>query len=399
MTITKTKTDYLVVALSYLGFIALGLPSGLLGAAWSPYIQQTFEQPLDALGLILVMTTIGYFITSFVCGQLIARFGVDKLMLFSSAGMALGILGYVIAPVWEVMVISALIYGLGSGALDTGLNIFFAANFSARLMNWLHACFGIGLTIGPLLLQAMLYFGLSNEQSWRVGYVVIASALILISLSIGLTLKRWFIRQPEVATVSAPAQLSIWGALRLPIIWISIAMFMVYAGFEGTPGQWLDDLFHQARGIPLDEAPYWISLYWGSFTIGRFLFGVIVDRIPVNTLLRTLMLILIISAALIWLNVGGAVNLIAVLVLGFAQAPIFALLVSDTPHRVGPENAANAISFQVAAASIGFAALPALAGILADDFGAGSLAPFFLVAAALMFILHEAVLLLSPKEQ
>lgn len=399
MTITKTKTDYLLVFISYLGFIALALPAGLRQAAWSPYIQETFNQSFDAIGWVLVATTIGYFITSFVCGQLIARFGIDKLLVFSCVVMALGLFGFFIAPVWEMMIVTALVYGLGSGALDTGLNIYFAANYSARLMNWLHACFGIGLSLGPLLLQWLVALGLSQEQAWRWGFALCAILLVSLCAAILFTLKRWYIQQSPIPVEGETAKLSMAGAMRLPIVWFSIGMFLVYAGFEGTPGEWLDDLFYRARGVELRQAAIWITYYWGSFSIGRFLFGLIVDRIPSITLLRGCMILLVASAFFLWLNLGSAINLISVLALGFSQAPIFALLTSETPRRVGPENAANAISFQVAAASIGFAIFPALAGVLADDYGIESLTPMLLVGTVLIFLIHEAVIYLSPKRK
>lgn len=49
------KTKILLVAIAYLGFIILGLSSGLLGVAW-PSIRQTFDTPLDAVGALLLTT-------------------------------------------------------------------------------------------------------------------------------------------------------------------------------------------------------------------------------------------------------------------------------------------------------------------------------------------------------
>ena len=75
--------------------------------------------------------------------------------------------------------------------------------------------------------------------------------------------------------------------------------------------------------------------------------------------------------------------------LGFALAPVFPLLISSTPARLGVADATNAIGFQVGAASFGIAILPGLAGALAERSTLEVIPPFLLTTAAIMFILHE----------
>ena len=45
--------------------------------------------------------------------------------------------------------------------LDAGLNNYVALYHNARQMNWIHACFGIGVTLGPLLMREVLARGLA----------------------------------------------------------------------------------------------------------------------------------------------------------------------------------------------------------------------------------------------
>ncbi|MGH9852668.1 MAG: MFS transporter, partial [Blastocatellia bacterium] len=67
----KNRSKSLLIGLAYLSFVSLGLPDGLLGVAW-PSIRASFDLPLDALGALLVMFTIGYLISSFSSGRLLA---------------------------------------------------------------------------------------------------------------------------------------------------------------------------------------------------------------------------------------------------------------------------------------------------------------------------------------
>ncbi len=59
----------------------------------------------------------------------------------------------------------------------------------------------------------------------------------------------------------------------------------------------------------------------------------------------------------------------ALLLLGWAIAPIFASLMSGTTERVGSKHAANTIGLQISAMGLGTAILPGLIGLLAARFG------------------------------
>jgi fucose permease len=83
------------------------------------------------------------------------------------------------------------------------------------------------------------------------------------------------------------------------------------------------------------------------------------------------------------------VGFFGLILLGFAQAPLFPVLISNTPRRVGASSAADAIGFQIAGAGVGIAALPALAGVLANNINIEIVPVFIVVCAVLMIILHE----------
>lgn len=69
-TIVKTsRAKNNVLMLAYIAFITLGLPIGLLGVAW-PTMRADFGLPLDAMGLLLISTTVVYSLTSFFYCQI-----------------------------------------------------------------------------------------------------------------------------------------------------------------------------------------------------------------------------------------------------------------------------------------------------------------------------------------
>src|SRR5262249_10876798 len=137
--------------------------------------------------------------------------------------------------------------------------------------------------------------------------------------------------------------------LRRSLLWLSLGLFFIYVGMEASTGQWSFSLFTLARDTPAALAGALVSVYWASLTLSRVLFGALVPRIGSVRLLRGCMLACIVAAALLWANLP-IVSWLSVAVLGLAFAPIFPVLIAETPGRLGQSQAANAIGLQVATA-------------------------------------------------
>lgn len=379
---TRSRTA-LLVGLAYAAFISLGLPDGLTGVAW-PSIRATFGLPLDALGALITTATVGYLASSFSSGRIVARIGVGWLLVLSCLATAISLLGYWGAPSWAVLVGLGLLVGLGAGAIDAGLNTYAAENFSPRTVNWLHASFGLGAAIGPILMSGVISAG----QSWRLGFLIVGVAQLLLASCFVLTRKRWR-AQPDdghtVPTASAP----LVHTLGLPSAWLSMLLFFLYTGLELCAGQWLYTLLTEARGMQPAPAGVWVSVYWGSLSVGRVLSGVIVAHITVRTLLRLCMFGAMLGVVLLWLHLAPWLSFCGVALLGVSLAPMFPSLISLTPARMGPAHTANAVGFQITAATLGGAALVGGFGVIADRLGLETLGPFLLAAAVLLAGMFE----------
>jgi fucose permease len=381
----KRKSQLLLVGIAYLSFIGLGLPGAMLGVAW-PSMRETFALPLDGVGILLVTEMIGYLLATSYSGPIISKIGVGKLLLASAVLRMVGLLGYGLAPAWWVVVLLGLATGLGGGALDAALNTYFATNHSAKLMNWLHANFGIGATLGPIVMRVSLTVG----RSWRWGYVAVGLLHVVFAVCFWLTRDRWTLAESPAAEASVRATgVRAIDTLKRPLVWAGVVLFFLFTGVENTTGQWSYILLTEARSVAPDVAGFWVSAYWGSLTVGRILFGFVTDRLGIERSLRLVMFGVMGAAILIWWNAVDLFGFLGLALMGFAVAPLFPLSISATPKRVGTEHAANAIGFQIASGGLGFSLLPALAGVLAELMGLEIIGPFLLLISVTMFLLHE----------
>ena len=144
----STFPVWILIAVSYLAFVSLGLPDGLIGVAW-PSMRDSFGVRLDALGFLLVSSTAGYLISSFSSSTLLRRTGVGNLLSYSCLLTILFLWGFSFSPMWKLLMPLAFFGGLGAGAVDAGLNHYVESRFGHSVMQWMHACYGIGVTPDP----------------------------------------------------------------------------------------------------------------------------------------------------------------------------------------------------------------------------------------------------------
>ncbi len=376
---TPPKTDYLAVIISYLSFVVLGIPGAMLGIAWAsierPSIQKTFELGLSDVGALFITTTIGYSLASVFGGRLFGRFSSSTLFLGGALSAGIALLGYAFLPSWWMIVAAGLLAGLGSGMLDSGMNIYFAAVFNARLMNWLHASFGLGTLAGIFIIQTVL----SNAGgTWQTGYVVAAISYFIVAALFLVTRSRWVNVGRGSHEEGTHAGISARLTLRLPLVWVGLVIFLCYAGLEAVGTAWTSPLLNIGRGFDAVTAGLALGILQGSFTAGRIFFGIILPYFKPSTLIRACSVILIVTTFLLIVNplpntllldiFGGKIYLVTLVlaVYGFCLAPIWALMVTYLQEKLGPLHGANAIGFMVAAAGIGVGILPAVAGKLAE---------------------------------
>ena len=388
--ISRRSIVIFLILIAYAQFIVLGLPGGYLGAAW-PSMQSEFGLPLDGVGVYLLVNTIGYTLASFFSAQFSARTGFSKGLLLGAALFGAGFLGLALAPAWGWVLLFGLMTGLGGGVIDTSLNRYLAARSNTMLLNWLHACFGIGATLGPAGLSLLLSVG----QSWRTGFGAMAVFQGIMVGAVLLTLNRWESSQAGTATaemIQPKEAVSVLETLAVPAVWLAMLLFFVYTGIEMTVGQWTYSLFTLGRGISVTTAGWWASLYWASFTVGRIFLGILIDRFGFASSMRAMIAGAFLGTLLLWWNPVEGVSFAGLAILGFSLAPVFPTLIAVTPRVLGSRVAANAIGMQMAFGGLGIAALPWLAGFLATQTSLEIISPFIIVALVLMLFLFELLL-------
>lgn len=380
----RTRTPLVLLILVFAAFISIGLPDAALGVAW-PEIRSDFHRALPDLGFVLFAGAAGYFTSSALAGTLLERYGVGVILAVSTALVTAGLFCYAINPTFWLMLPIAITIGFGSGAVDAGLNHYAAEHFSVTIMSWLHAFFGVGAMAGPFVMAGTLGAGLQ----WRIGYVFLAGALLILTVFFFIRINGWG-HEDETAHETERSRLTLIQALGRPEVWMQIVLFFCMTGIEATPSVWSATVLQNRFGFDKGPAGVWTGLYWGALTLGRIL-------IPVVS--RSIHPARVIQLGTVGLVAGAALTLpedqtsfqAGILVFGFSMAPLFPMLMSLTPLRLGKDAALHAIGMQVSAAVLAGATIPTLAGIISDRTNLSAISWTMLAGAALVLAINMLI--------
>ena len=385
--ITPERRKLLLLGIIYLGYVSLGLPDKILDVAWIP-MREEFGVPLRYGGFILMTVALCSSVSASASGMILRRIGTGRLLAVCGCATGFSLVGCGFSPGFAVLLAFAVPLGFGQGAIDTGMNFYVSKHYSSRDMSWLHCCWGVGSTIGPLLAALCL----QHTGSWRNGYFVIGACQLVLAAFFCSTIGMWDrARKDEEAadgeTAAASSMDKLEGKCHFSLdFWLCVLIFFLYCGIETSAGLWCCAFLTEARGMELRAAQYLVTAYWGTLTVGRFLLGFTADRLGNRRLSTISGAGVLVAAGLLLIPAKGVLPSAALLLIGFTLAPIYPCLMHEATRRGFNDATAAALTgLQGAASMIGSMLLPPAIGYAGDLISMEALPVFAAAQAAVMF--------------
>lgn len=377
----------MLLALIYLAFISLGLPDALLGSAW-PFMYPLLNAPVSYAGVVAMIIAGGTIVSSLNANRVISKYGTGLVTTVSVLMTAVALIGFSLSSAFWMLCLWAVPYGLGAGAVDSALNNFVALHYASKHMSWLHCFWGVGASIGPYIMS----YSLTVKNSWESGYTIVGMLQIMLTVILIFSLPIWkkqaqLKREKQAGT---PKHLKIHEALRIKGVKQVLAAFFGYCALETTTGLWASSYLALHRGIKVEAAAGWASLFYLGITFGRFLNGFITDRLGNRNMIRIGLSIITVGLLAVILPLQIVLlTLVGLVLMGLGCAPIYPCIIHETPRNFGPENSQAIIGIQMASAYTGSTFMPPLFGILAN-FTTIALYPVYLsLFLALMLVMTE----------
>ena len=365
----------LLLIVIYIAFIGLGVPDSLIGSAW-PAIYPEFGVSVDSVSCVTLLISGCTVLSSMFSDRLLNRFGTAKVTVFSTAMTALALLGFSVSNRFVFLCLLAIPLGLGAGAIDSGLNNYIALHYSASHMNYLHCFYGIGVSASPYLMSLTL-----ADSTWREGYrsafliQIGITAILLFSLPLWKKTSTKMQETQEPVTLQTLSLKQMWQMPEVRTVWIIMLSTNV---IEYACGIWGSTWLVESQGFTPEDAAFMITLYYAGMALGRFLSGLLANR--VSTWKR-------IGIGIIGVLIAVAVlpfSAIGLFLVGLGNGSIYPNLIHLTPINFGESVSQSIMGSQIATAYLGVMLAPPLFGLVSNLFGIQVFPLFLMVLFVIM---------------
>lgn len=384
----------LLLAVIYLIFVSLGLPDSLLGSGW-PKMQVEFGVPSSYAGYVFMMISAMTIISALLSPKLIQRLHVKWIVTVSIMLTVFGLLSFSFCTQYWMLLVCAIPYGLGAGAIDAAMNHYVANNYSGAVMNFLHCFYGVGAMISPYLMALAIKVAHWNEGYRWTAFLQIGILLVVIS--------SWSLWQQNdsKADESKIDSAGIKETIKQPGVMATLLAFFAYSAGEATCFLWVPSYFAGTRtGISSELVASFGSLIFGGLMIGRLIAGFIANRLGDRRMIRSGTMVELIGILLTALPIKGyLVAAIGFLIIGIGMGPIYPSIQHMAPINFGKRYSAAVIGLQMAFAYTGSTFMPTVFGILQQKLGIWIMPLYLLVFAGLSFGLSFALLELSYRQE
>ena len=374
----------LLLPVIYLAFISLGLPDALLGSAW-PSMYTELGASLSWAGIVSMIISVGTIVSALCSERLNLRLGTGGVTFLSVLLTAVALLGFSLSTSFWQLCLWAVPYGLGAGSVDAALNNYVALHYESRHMSWLHCMWGVGASIGPVIMGRALAGG-----TWQGGYRTIALLQFALTAVLLLSLRLW--KRPQANVEGADFKPHpIPELLRRPGVPQVLLCFFCYCALEATAGMWAASYCTLVRGIDAETAARWASLFYVGITIGRGVCGFLTMKISDQNMIRLGQALIAAGVVLVLAPLGQGTLFAGLITVGLGCAPIYPSIIHETPVNFGRDVSMSMTGLQMATAYVGSCLMPPLFGLLAQ-YVTPTLYPWFLaVILALMFVMAESL--------
>ena len=370
------------IALSFAAFILIGATDGATGVVL-PSLQRYYGIDKSVVSLIFLALTTGYITAAFSSGLLVALAGQRRFLALGAAAFTVGAGAVSLHPPFALLLAAMLGLGFGFAIIDAGLNTYITGlPENTTLLNNLHAFYGIGGFLGPIIASGVLAAGLR----WNIVYALWSADSLILLTGFALLFDAGPVGARHTGTPHTGRSL-LTDTLRLRLVWLAALFMLVYVGAEISLGSWSYSFLTEVRHHGSLLSGWSVSGYWLGITLGRLTLARFAARraIADAALIRFCLIGAGAGVLIIWLAPLPALTAFGLWLTGYALGPIYPTTIALLPGLVPARLVPSAVGFLASLGSMGAALFPWLAGNLAQAVGLWSLMPYLLALTIIMF--------------
>ena len=343
------------------GFFIMGFVD-IVGVSTS-YVKNDFAGMNDTMvNLISLSCFLWFFLLSIPTGMLMNRIGRKKTVLLSFALHVAAMIVPLAAYDFTAVLIAFALIGIGNTLLQVSLNPLvtnvIAGDKLTGTLTLGQFVKAVSSFLGPIIAAAVT----GSFLGWKMIFPIYAAISLLALVWLWLT--------PIAEQKVASADISIGHTFSLLKDKYIVAFFigiLVLVGVDVGMGITFPKLLMERCNLPLTDAGMGNSIYFFARTVGAFLGGILLMKLPERKFFTASVFVALAGlAGMIFLH--GLWSILAcVAVFGIGYANLFSIIFSISMQRV-PERA-NEVSALLIVGVAGGAVIPPVLGVITDAFG------------------------------
>lgn len=343
------------------GFFIMGFVD-IVGVSTS-YVKNDFAGMNDTMvNLISLSCFLWFFLLSIPTGMLMNRIGRKKTVLLSFALHVAAMIVPLAAYDFTAVLIAFALIGIGNTLLQVSLNPLvtnvIAGDKLTGTLTLGQFVKAVSSFLGPIIVAAVT----GSLLGWKMIFPIYAAISLLALVWLWLT--------PIAEQKVASADISIGHTFSLLKDKYIVAFFigiLVLVGVDVGMGITFPKLLMERCNLPLTDAGMGNSVYFFARTVGAFLGGILLMKLPEHKFFAASVFVALAGlAGMIFLH--GLWSILAcVAVFGIGYANLFSIIFSISMQRV-PERA-NEVSALLIVGVAGGAVIPPVLGVITDAFG------------------------------
>ncbi len=343
------------------GFFIMGFVD-IVGVSTS-YVKNDFAGMNDTMvNLISLSCFLWFFLLSIPTGMLMNRIGRKKTVLLSFALHVAAMIVPLAAYDFTAVLIAFALIGIGNTLLQVSLNPLvtnvIAGDKLTGTLTLGQFVKAVSSFLGPIIAAAVT----GSLLGWKMIFPIYAAISLLALVWLWLT--------PIAEQKVASADISIGHTFSLLKDKYIVAFFigiLVLVGVDVGMGITFPKLLMERCNLPLTDAGMGNSVYFFARTVGAFLGGILLMKLPERKFFAASVFVALAGlAGMIFLH--GLWSILAcVAVFGIGYANLFSIIFSISMQRV-PERA-NEVSALLIVGVAGGAVIPPVLGVITDAFG------------------------------
>ncbi|TDO71146.1 fucose permease [Halanaerobium saccharolyticum] len=265
------KNKKKIIILAFTIMFMVGVVNNIRGQV-GPYIMDDFGLNYSRLGFLLSFISIGSMLVYFISGKLIEKFGLLKILFYGIIHNILSLTIVYLSSNYYALIFALFLVGAGVTILSISAINLISISYSekrGKMINLLHLFYGAGGIVAPYFVTLVLKLGFS----WNYSFLFSIVLLVIIFFEFNSA------SLPEIESDGEMVMRATSDLIKEKkvILFSSIVFFQV--GVEFSLVTWLAPFLKDVQGRTDLTVSFYLSLFFITFTLGRFLASFIVEKI------------------------------------------------------------------------------------------------------------------------